>query len=64
MNIVMGFSCIDREMERLVLLVLFFKGGKRGNKRVQNEASFCDYFALLWSGALLDSKFDRFNPSS
>lgn len=50
----MGFSCIGGEMERLVLLVLFFKGGRRGNKGVQREAFFCDCFALqqVWCTAL------------
>ncbi len=34
-------------MERLVLLVLFFfKGGKRGNEGVQQEPFFCDCLAL------------------
>lgn len=43
----MGFSCIGGEMERLVLLVLFFfEGGKRSNKRVQREPFFRDCFAV------------------
>lgn len=57
MNIVMGFSYIGGEMERLVLLVLFFKGGKRGSKGVQREAFFCDYFCFMArSSALHDSQ--------
>lgn len=48
----MGFSCTGGETERLVLLVPFFKGGKRANKGVQREAFFCDCFVLqIWCTA-------------
>lgn len=40
MNIVMGFSCTGGEMERLVVLVPFFKGGKRGNNKCKESPSF------------------------
>lgn len=50
-------------MERLLVL-FFFKGGKRGNKGVQMEPFFCDCFCFMVSSvAMCDSKLCKFNTS-
>lgn len=52
MNIVMGFSCIGAEMERLILLVLCFlerKGAIRGAKRGLSSVIVLLYGKFCWA---------------